>query len=97
MPKDSRGAASHNLTLKEAERQHITEALEILCSLRRRLEVRRDCLACKIYEARESEGEILYLEQWRSSEALNRHIQSPLYILKETTFENTKLSVVPLN
>lgn len=63
------------------------EALEILRSLRGRLEARQDCLACEVYEAYDSEGEILYLEEWRSAEALNRHIQSPLYMRIFTAME----------
>lgn len=67
-----------------AERQ---EALDILRSLRGPLQVRQDCLSCEIYEAYESEGEILYVEQWRSPEALQRHIQSALYMRILTAME----------
>jgi len=63
------------------------ETLEILCSLRERLEGRQDCLACEVYEAYQGEGKILYLEQWRSAEALNSHIQSPLYLRILTAME----------
>ena len=63
------------------------DVLEILRFLRGPLGARQDCLACEIYEAHDSEGEILYLEQWRSMEALSRHIQSSLYMRVLTAME----------
>jgi quinol monooxygenase YgiN len=61
------------------------EVVAIFRSLGGPLRVRQDCLACEVYEA--LEGEILYLEQWRSAEALHRHIQSALYMRILTAME----------
>jgi len=63
------------------------DTLEIFRSLRGLLQVRQDCLGCEVYEAHNGDGEILYLEQWRSPEALSRHIQSPLYMRILTAME----------
>ena len=63
------------------------DALDIFRSLELPLQGQPDCLACEVYEAHESEGEILYLEKWRNPEALNRHIQSPLYMRVLTAME----------
>lgn len=56
------------------------EVLDIIRSFRELLRVRQDCRACEVYEAEGGAGEILYLEQWRSEDALFRHLQSPLYM-----------------
>ena len=56
------------------------EILTILHSIEGPLNVRQNCLACKLYEAQEEEDNILYLEQWSSQEALYDHIKSDLYL-----------------
>ena len=37
------------------------------------------CLSSGVYEAGDQNENILYLERWRSTEELHRHIQSDLY------------------
>jgi quinol monooxygenase YgiN len=55
-------------------------AIDILRFLQERLQLKQELLLCKIFEAIDREDEILYLEQWRTKEALHRHIQSDLYM-----------------
>jgi len=38
------------------------------------------CLSCSIYEEHGDKGAIVYVEQWKSPEALHRHIRSNLYL-----------------
>ena len=38
-----------------------------------------DCLECSVSEETEEDGQVLYIEQWRTREALDRHFRSPLY------------------
>jgi quinol monooxygenase YgiN len=54
--------------------------LEILKSVQAQTRVLTGCMACSIYEEDGDEDGILYLEQWRSSEALYRQIQSNQYL-----------------
>jgi quinol monooxygenase YgiN len=53
-------------------------AIDILRSVQLALGIRQEVLLCKVYENSE-DGEILFIEQWRTKEALYRHIQSDLY------------------
>jgi len=55
------------------------EALEILRSLQKPLKLKHDCMECEIYESYGEVDWILYLEKWRTKEAMFRHIQSDLY------------------
>jgi quinol monooxygenase YgiN len=55
-------------------------AIDILRSIQKPLCLKHELLSCKIYEANDEEDEILYLEQWRTKEALHRHVQSDLYM-----------------
>ena len=55
-------------------------AIDILRSMERPLHLKKELLLCKIYETDQEEDEILYVEQWRTKEALSRHIQSDLYM-----------------
>ena len=54
--------------------------LEILKSVQAQTRVLNGCTACSIYEEGGDEDGILYLEQWRSTEALYRQIQSNQYM-----------------
>jgi quinol monooxygenase YgiN len=45
-----------------------------------RLKGKPDCLSSAVYESRDGAEKILYLEQWKSTEDLNRHIHSNLYL-----------------
>ena len=49
-------------------------------SIQKSVQLKNELLLCKILVADDAEDEILYLEQWRTKEALQRHIQSDLYM-----------------
>ena len=38
-----------------------------------------DCLECSVAVEAEEDGQVFYMEQWRTREALDRHLRSPLY------------------
>jgi quinol monooxygenase YgiN len=38
-----------------------------------------DCLECSVAVEAGKDEQICYMEQWRTREALDRHLQSPLY------------------
>ncbi len=77
------------------------EALEILRSMQELLKLKHDCMACEIYESFGNEDWILYLEKWRTKEAMFRHIQSDLYrrvlAVMELTEESPQLSFQELS
>ena len=56
------------------------ETLEILHSLQGPLRAQKDCRDCIIYEDHDGSGEILYMELWEDPEALNRYIQSDIFL-----------------
>ena len=55
------------------------EAVEMLCSLQERLQFSTDFLGSWIQERDEPCSLILYVEQWKSEEAIYEHIRSSLY------------------
>jgi quinol monooxygenase YgiN len=54
--------------------------LEILRIAQRGARTKAACIGCDIYETVDTSCKILYLEQWRSVEDLDRHIQSSMYL-----------------
>ena len=56
------------------------ETLEILHSLQGPLRAHKDCLDSVIYEAHDGNREIMYMELWQDPDALNRHIQSDMFL-----------------
>jgi len=54
--------------------------LEILRFTEDRVRIKTGCVGCRVYEASDESGTILYLEQWQSRKDLHRHIQSSLYL-----------------
>ena len=51
-----------------------------------------DCLECIIAVEAGGNGQVCYMEQWRSREALDRHLRSPLYgrVLEAMELSRTK-------
>lgn len=43
------------------------------------MRIKHDCAGGRVYESYGEENCILYLEEWKTKEALYRHIQSDLY------------------
>jgi quinol monooxygenase YgiN len=54
--------------------------LEMLVSVQRHAKLLHGCTGCTVCEERENGNAILYLENWGSREALQRHVRSDLYI-----------------
>jgi quinol monooxygenase YgiN len=46
-----------------------------------------DCKCCCVYEQLNDTKAILYLEQWQNREALERHVQSSMYMRLLTAME----------
>ena len=46
-----------------------------------------DCKSCCVYEQLNDTKAILYLEQWQNREALERHVQSSMYMRLLTAME----------
>jgi len=53
--------------------------LEVLESMKGPIAALSDCLGCSVTIEVGEEGAICYTEQWRTREALDRHLRSPLY------------------
>lgn len=66
--------------------------IEVLESLRAAIAPQGECLECLITVAADEGGAICYTERWRSREALERHLGSPLY---SRVFEAMELSRQP--
>jgi quinol monooxygenase YgiN len=58
------------------KRQSILEVLRFVAD---QIRVKTGCADCAVYEARDQRHTILYVEQWRTREELDRHIRSDLY------------------
>jgi len=54
--------------------------LEVLRYTESTLRTNPTCLGCEVYEAVDKIGRVLYVEKWRTTEDLHRHIRSPLYL-----------------
>lgn len=54
--------------------------LDILQFAEEKVNQKRGCLGCGIYEDYNEGRTILYLEQWQSKKDMYRHIQSKLYL-----------------
>jgi quinol monooxygenase YgiN len=53
--------------------------LDVLESMKGPIATTADCLGCSITLEVEEGGAVCYTEQWRTREALERHLSSPLY------------------
>ena len=55
------------------------EVLEILATVTGPTQSTPGCLDCALLEEQGDEAAIFFVEQWRSEQAMNRHIRSSLY------------------
>lgn len=53
--------------------------VEVLDSLKGPVATIAGCLGCSVAVETGGNGEVCYLEQWRSRDAFERHLSSPLY------------------
>jgi quinol monooxygenase YgiN len=58
---------------------HRQEVLDLLKSVQGPTEVRSECMECSVFEEKDREERILYLEQWSSRKAFEEHILSSLF------------------
>lgn len=54
--------------------------LEVLRYVEGQTRLKQGCADCAVYEERDQRQTILYVEQWRTREELDRHIRSDLYL-----------------
>ena len=67
------------LKLKPLPEKH-QAVLDILQFVKERSQMERGCLESSVYQECEQDPMILYLEKWQSREAIDRHIQSVVYL-----------------
>ena len=65
--------------------------LDVLESMKGPVATLADCLGCSVTVETGEEGAVCYTEQWRTREALDRHLRSPLYgrVLEAMEFSRT--------
>ena len=54
--------------------------IEILMSVKTMTRLKPGCIHCNIYEENGDGKKILYIEKWRTKEAMYQHIRSKLYL-----------------
>jgi quinol monooxygenase YgiN len=54
-------------------------SIEVLESLKCQLAANVDCLGCSVAVETDEAGAVCYTEEWRTREALDRHLRSSLY------------------
>jgi quinol monooxygenase YgiN len=54
--------------------------IEVLLSVRNMTRLKPSCINCEIYEEHGDGQKILYIEKWRTREAMYQHIRSKLYL-----------------
>lgn len=57
----------------------VDDALRILGSLLERIRAEAGCISCSVYHDMEKEQGIVFTEEWRSEEDLQRHLRSDQY------------------
>jgi quinol monooxygenase YgiN len=57
----------------------VDEALQILRSIVERTRAETGCLGCSVYQDTEMENQIVFAQEWRSEEDLQRHLRSKEY------------------
>jgi quinol monooxygenase YgiN len=61
--------------------------IDILRSMESLSRVKPGCESCCIYEQIDETRAVLYIEQWQTTEALQRHVQSSMYMRLLTAME----------
>lgn len=61
--------------------------IEILQNMETLTRAKPGCQCCCIYEQANDKHAVLYIEQWQSMEALQRHVQSSMYMRLLTAME----------
>ncbi len=71
------------------------EVLDILLSIKGPTQAESGCLACWILEENGEDPALVYVEKWRSSAEMHRHMRSPLYarILQAMELSHTEPQV----
>jgi quinol monooxygenase YgiN len=64
--------------------------MNILRSIKPAILAKNGFISSAVYCSSQEEDSILYIEKWRTREALHRHIRSPLYIRVLTVMDLSK-------
>ncbi len=59
--------------------EHEHAVIDVLDSLKGPVTANADCLACAISVETDGSGAVCYQETWRTREALEQHLRSPLF------------------
>jgi len=59
--------------------EHEHAVIDVLDSLKGPITTNSDCLVCAITVETDGTGAVCYLEKWRTSEALKKHMRSALF------------------
>lgn len=57
----------------------VDEALQILRSIVERTRAEPGCVSCSVYQDSERENQIIFAQEWKSEENLQRHLRSEEY------------------
>jgi quinol monooxygenase YgiN len=57
----------------------VEEALQILLSIVERTRVEPGCIRCSVYQDTEAKNQIVFAQEWKSEEDLQRHLRSEEY------------------
>jgi quinol monooxygenase YgiN len=61
--------------------------IDILKSMQALTRPKPDCICCTVYEQANDTHAVLYVEQWQTKEAFDRHVQSSMYMRLLTAIE----------
>ena len=61
--------------------------IDILKSMQAWTRTKPDCICCTVYEQANDTHAVLYVEQWQTKEAFDRHVQSSMYMRLLTAIE----------
>jgi quinol monooxygenase YgiN len=61
--------------------------IDILKSMQALTRTKPDCICCSLYEQSNDRHALLYVEQWQTREAFDRHVQSSMYMRLLTAME----------
>ena len=55
------------------------DLFEALQFIQRQVQLKQECMSCRIFKAIDDQTVFLYIEQWKTRDAMEYHIKSSLY------------------
>ncbi len=69
----------HAIVRMDMATDKLDEALQILHSIVEQTRAEAGCVSCSVYQDTEIENQIVFAQEWRSEEDLQRHLRSEEY------------------